>query len=46
MWDVVNEAIGDGNDGLLRDSIYSRTTGIDFIVKAFQATRAKDPDAL
>ena len=46
MWDVVNEAIGDGDDGLLRDSVYSRTTGIDFIVTAFKAARAKDPDAL
>ncbi len=46
MWDVVNEAIGDGNEGLLRDSVYSRTTGIDFIVTAFKAARAKDPDAL
>jgi len=46
MWDVVNEAIGDGKDGLLRDSVYSRTTGIDFIVAAFKAARAKDPDAL
>lgn len=45
-WDVVNEAIGDSGDGLLRDSVYSRTTGIDFIVTAFQAARAKDPDAL
>ena len=46
QWDVVNEAIGDGNEGLLRDSVYSRTTGIDFIVTAFKAARAKDPDAL
>lgn len=46
MWDVVNEAIGDGDDGLLRDSVYSRTTGIDFMVTAFQAARAQDPDAL
>jgi GH35 family endo-1,4-beta-xylanase len=45
-WDVVNEAIGDANDGLLRDSIYSRSTGIDFIVTAFKAARANDPDAL
>ncbi|MCD0462424.1 endo-1,4-beta-xylanase [Roseiconus lacunae] len=45
-WDVVNEAIGDSNDGLLRDSIYSRTTGIDFIVTAFETARANDPDAL
>jgi GH35 family endo-1,4-beta-xylanase len=46
QWDVVNEAIGDGNEGLLRDSVYSRTAGIDFIVTAFKAARAKDPDAL
>jgi GH35 family endo-1,4-beta-xylanase/lysophospholipase L1-like esterase len=46
MWDVVNEAIGDGDDGLLRDSVYSRAAGVDFIVTAFQAARAKDPDAL
>ncbi len=46
MWDVVNEAIGDGGDGLLRDSVYSRTTGIDFIVTAFKSARAHDPDAL
>ncbi len=46
MWDVVNEAIGDGNEGLLRDSVYSRTTGMDFIVTAFKTARAKDPDAM
>jgi endo-1,4-beta-xylanase len=46
MWDVVNEAVGDGNEGVLRDSVYTRTTGIDFIVTAFKAARARDPDAL
>ncbi|HEY2157103.1 MAG TPA: endo-1,4-beta-xylanase, partial [Isosphaeraceae bacterium] len=46
MWDVVNEAVADAGDGLLRDSVYSRTTGIDFLVTAFKAARAKDPDAL
>ncbi len=46
QWDVVNEAIGDSDDGLLRDSVYSRTTGMDFIVAAFKAASAKDPDAL
>jgi GH35 family endo-1,4-beta-xylanase len=46
MWDVVNEAVADSGDSLLRDSVYSRTTGIDFVVTAFQAARAKDPDAL
>jgi GH35 family endo-1,4-beta-xylanase/lysophospholipase L1-like esterase len=46
MWDVVNESLGDGDQALLRDSVYSRTTGIDYIVTAFKAARAKDPDAL
>ena len=46
MWDVVNEAIGDSKDGLLRDSVYSRNCGMDFIVTAFKAARAADPDAL
>ncbi len=47
MWDVVNEALSDGDsEQLLRDSIYSRTTGIDFIVAAFKTARANDPDAL
>jgi GH35 family endo-1,4-beta-xylanase len=45
-WDVVNEAIADGGEELLRDSVYSRTTGLDFIVAAFKAARASDPDAL
>lgn len=46
MWDVVNEAIGDSGEELLRDSVYSRTTGMDFIVTAFKAARAHDADAL
>ncbi len=46
MWDVVNEAIGDDGEGLLRDSVYSRTSGMDFIVTAFRAARAADPDAI
>lgn len=46
MWDVVNEAVADGDGPLLRDSVYSRTTGLDFIVTAFKAARAKDPSAL
>lgn len=45
-WDVVNEAIGDSDEGLLRDSIYSRTSGMDFIVTAFKTARKYDPDAL
>jgi endo-1,4-beta-xylanase len=46
MWDVVNEALDDSNDKYLRDSVWTRTTGEVFMVKAFQWTREKDPDAL
>jgi GH35 family endo-1,4-beta-xylanase len=46
MWDVVNEALADTGDHLLRDSVYSRATGIDFIVTAFKTARAKDPEAM
>lgn len=45
-WDVVNEALADGKGQLLRDSVYSRTAGMDFIVTAFKAAREKDPDAV
>src|SRR5690606_25659564 len=45
-WDVVNEALADDGEALLRDSVFSRACGIDFIVTAFKAARAKDPDAL
>lgn len=46
MWDVVNEALADGEGGYLRDSIWSRTTGDRFIAKAFQFARQQAPDAL
>ncbi len=46
MWDVVNEALADGDDGYLRESVYSTTTGIDFIETAFRTARQHDPDAL
>ena len=46
MWDVVNEALSDGSEGYLRDSVYSRTTGIEFIETAFRKAREYDPDAI
>ncbi len=46
MWDVVNEALADGDEGYLRGSVYSTTTGIDFIETAFRTARKHDPDAL
>jgi endo-1,4-beta-xylanase len=42
-WDVVNEAIAD--DGTLRDSVFSRAFGQDFIADAFNRAHAADPDA-
>jgi endo-1,4-beta-xylanase len=46
MWDVVNEALADGSDEYLRESGWSRATGEEFIVKAFEYAHAADPDAL
>ena len=45
-WDVVNEAIGDRNDEYLRDSIWGKLLGDDFIVEAFRYTHELDPKAL
>ena len=42
-WDVVNEALTD--DGLLRDTIWLRAIGPEYIALAFQWTHATDPDA-
>lgn len=40
-WDVVNEAVADDGSGL-RDSVFSRLLGPDFISKAFRQTRSAD----
>ncbi|KAH7368400.1 glycoside hydrolase superfamily [Plectosphaerella cucumerina] len=42
-WDVVNEAADDS--GAVRDSIFSRTFGTDFLAISFRAARAADPSA-
>lgn len=42
-WDVVNEAIAD--DGTLRDSVFSRKLGKDFIADAFESAHDADPKA-
>ncbi len=44
-WDVVNEAIPDSGDNL-RDTLWLRALGPDYIAKAFQWAHEADPDAI
>ncbi|WP_414665107.1 endo-1,4-beta-xylanase [Horticoccus sp. 23ND18S-11] len=44
-WDVVNEALSDSGDDILRDSLWRRLIGDDFIDHAFRFARDADPDA-
>ncbi len=47
VWDVVNEALADGNGtNVLRSSLWSEIIGPDFIAKAFQYAHEADPDAM
>lgn len=43
-WDVVNEAIDDGSS-VYRNSQWYNICGEDYIIEAFKAARAADPDA-
>ena len=45
-WDVVNEAISDGGDELLRNSLWLQIIGPDFIAKAFEYAHEADPEAI
>ena len=42
MWDVVNEALND--DGTLRETVFLKMTGDDYIEKAFQYANDSDPN--
>lgn len=44
-WDVVNEAIADEGDELLRPSKWLEIAGPDFIAKAFEFAHEADPNA-
>jgi endo-1,4-beta-xylanase len=44
-WDVVNEAIADNSNEYLRNSIWYKICGEDFIIKAFEYAHAADPNA-
>jgi endo-1,4-beta-xylanase len=44
-WDVVNEAVADDGSGL-RDTVFARGLGPDYIADAFRMAREADPKAL
>jgi endo-1,4-beta-xylanase len=45
QWDVVNEAISDTKDQLLRPSPWLKAIGEDYIAEAFRTAHEADPDA-
>jgi endo-1,4-beta-xylanase len=45
VWDVVNEAVGDGTN-MLRNSLWLQIAGPDYIAKAFEYAHEADPDAI
>lgn len=45
-WDVVNEALSDSSEELLRNSLWLQIIGPDFIAKAFQYAHEADPKAI
>ncbi len=45
-WDVVNEAIADDSTQFLRNSLWYKICGDDFIIKAFEYAHEADPKAI
>jgi endo-1,4-beta-xylanase len=45
-WDVVNEAIEDNGEEMLRRTYWTRLIGPDFIAKAFEFAHEADPNAI
>ncbi|RTL55919.1 MAG: endo-1,4-beta-xylanase [Sphingobacteriales bacterium] len=45
-WDVVNEAIDDDSTHFLRNSLWFKICGIDYIIKAFEYAHEADPNAI
>jgi endo-1,4-beta-xylanase len=45
-WDVVNEAVADGNNEFLRNSLWYQICGEEYIFKAFQYAHEADPKAV
>lgn len=45
-WDVVNEAIADDSTQFLRNSLWCKIAGEDFIFKAFEYAHEADPNAI
>jgi endo-1,4-beta-xylanase len=45
-WDVVNEAIADNGEEVLRNSLWLQIIGPDYIAKAFEYAHEADPEAI
>ena len=45
-WDVVNEAVADDSTQFLRNSLWYKICGDEFITKAFEYAHAADPQAI
>lgn len=45
-WDVVNEVIGDTDEEFIRNSLWYKICGDEYIAKAFEYAHAADPEAL